>query len=352
MVSSHRGRGVLHVADRATGKVLFTQDLDDEWFEHGLTSRAVWAATHAAPTSRGTRVEAELETKSDDNGQVLGWSVTLSSGGTPFFRRAWSTDVLRATAAVVARQCRGTHGDGQVLYWVHCGDADADPIDRSPIDGIEFDAGGDHFVAVPAIQTRPTAVVGRVVVPAAAYPTQIVLELSGDALAELASGIGDERLADKELAWAGRARIWRVPNDDAVVYQVPTLRRLAAPDASALLCPISPEEIIDLLESDAPIVFIHTHITPAGDTPTAAADPRLACSQDDLRSFHRLPVGSLGVVAASRSPLRMRVYGWPTNGDELAEMTTTVALSDEVRSVDQGESTHRPEERETEPPKR
>ncbi len=124
MVSSHRGRGVLHVADRATGKVLFTQDLDDEWFEHGLTSRAVWAAAHTAPTSRGTRVEAELETKSDDNGQVLGWSVTLSSGGTPFFRRARSTDVLRATAAVVSRQCRGTHGDGQVLYWVHCGDAD------------------------------------------------------------------------------------------------------------------------------------------------------------------------------------------------------------------------------------
>jgi hypothetical protein len=342
----------LYVADRATGEVLFTQDLDNEWFEHGLTCRAVWAAAHAAPTSRGTRVEADLETKSDDDGQVLGWCVTLSSGGTPFFRRAWSTDVLRATAAVVARQCQGAYGDGRVLYWVRRGDVAADPVDRGPTDGIEFDTGGDRFVTVPAVETRPTAVVGRIVAPAAAYPTQIVLELSADALAELASGIGDERLADKELAWAGRARIWRVPNDDAVVYQVPALRRLAAPDASASLCPISPEEVVDLLQCDAPIVFIHTHITPAGDTTTAAVDQRLACSQDDLRSFHRLPVGSLGVVAASRSPLRMRVYGWPTNGAELAEMTTTVALADEVRSGDQRGSTNRPEERKTEPPQR
>ena len=128
--------------------------------------------------------------------------------------------------------------------------------------------------------------------------------------------------------WRGlvSAQILRVPNDGAVVYQVHRLQRLAAPDASAARCPISPDHLVDLLQGDAPIIFLHTHVTAADDTQTGAGDTRLACSENDLRCFYRLAVGSLGVVVASRPPLRVRAYGWSTDGDGLAEMTTTVTL--------------------------
>ena len=174
---SHQKCGILHVADRASGDLLFSQGLA-EWFELNLIGRAVWAAAHTVPTSRGLRVEANLEVKSADDGRVIGWCVALSYGGTVIYQRSWSTDVLRATAATVARQCRGPDGDGRVLYWVGAGDAEPDPAGQKTFGGIDFSTRGDRCVSVPAIAMRPTTLTGQVVAPAAAYPTQIVLELS------------------------------------------------------------------------------------------------------------------------------------------------------------------------------
>jgi hypothetical protein len=142
--------------------------------------------------------------------------------------------------------------------------------------------------------------------------------------------VADDALADTEVAWAGAVTIARTASDAAVIYRVAHLQRLVATEPSASLCPISPEQLTELLGNDAPLVFVHTHITGEGDSESGASDRRLACSQDDLRCFHRLPVGSLGVVAASRRPLRVRVYGWPANGDELAEMTAAVTVATDL----------------------
>ena len=168
------------------------------------------------------------------------------------------------------------------------------------------------------------AAAAPVVVPAAGYPTDVVLRLHEEAYRSLTTNINDHSHSDLELAWAGTVEIGTCPDEDVLVYEVGSLQLLSAPEATATRCPVRPEELIDFLGTKGPLVFVHTHIVPEGPSDEPVSGRFLQCSMDDLRAFHRLPIGSLGVIVASRLPLQMRAWGWPVDGGDLAELSVAL----------------------------
>ena len=145
------------------------------------------------------------------------------------------------------------------------------------------------------------------------------------------AGIEDPRFADVELAWLGEVSIEYLPAEGMVVYAVESLTRLAAPEATAALCPIRPEELVNALPANRPVLFVHTHVVSEHWSAKANDGGHLAWSQDDRVCFRRLPVGSVGLIAGSRPPLRVRAYGWPVDAADLVEFGATVTVSSESK---------------------
>jgi len=324
-------QAVFHVASGATGQTLFSQPLA-EWFRHDLISRTAWSAAIDNPRLRGKRLRPRLEPVAGDGSRIVGWLVTLSLDDQVCFSRRWPVAVLQSTALTVGRQYRAWLGDGRVLYWV----------EQAPIpgecpkaeSGIEFNADDDDGVLeVPSFVPAETLAACRLVVPAPVYPADVVLSLQSAAYEELSDGIADARYAGIELAWAGTARIGYLAAERTLVYEVASLTRLAAPSATATLCPVAPEELFEVLHAEQPVVFVHTHVVPEAWQAHSSESKFLACSEDDLRCYRRLPVGSLGVIAASRGPLRIRAYGWPVDASELVELNTAVAIPVKARGA-------------------
>ncbi len=144
------------------------------------------------------------------------------------------------------------------------------------------------------------------------------------------AGIEDARFAEVELAWLGEVSIEMLP-DGIVVYVVESLQRLAAPEATAALCPVRPEELVDILPTNRPVLFAHTHVVPEHWSTKPNDGGHLAWSQDDRICFRRLPVGSVGLIVGSRPPLRVRAYGWPVDASDLVELGATVTVSSESK---------------------
>lgn len=318
---------MFHVASRATGQELFSQSVSAEWFRQDLVSRTLWAAAIAKPTLRGKRLKATLEPVVTEGDRVVGWLATLSSGEDVLFCRRWPVAVLHGTALAVGQQYQRWLGDGRVLYWVALEDAEEPANSPDPAGSIEFgDEDPDGALEVPAVAT-PSGLSGwRVVAPAAAYPTEAILALKRPAYQALLHGVTDARWAETELAWAGAATVGYLPDERILVYQVADVTRLAAPDATASLCPVRPEALVDVLDAKRPVVFFHTHVVPEHWRGQWSEGGYLACSGDDLRCFRRLPVGSLSVIVGSRPPLALRAYGWPADAGELGELNTTLAI--------------------------
>ncbi len=315
---------VIHVASRATGQRLFSQPLA-EWFRHDLIGRTAWAAAIEDPRLRGKRVRPRLEPIGSGDGQVVGWLVSLSLGSEVCFARRWPVAVLHGTAEAVGRQYQAWLGDGRVVYWVEQTQRPAEPQEQEC--RIEFDEdGADGGLEVPGMATAPELAAWRPVAPAPAYPTEVLLALHGRTYAELSADIAESSCAQVELAWVGRARIGYLAAERILVYEVDSLTRLVAPNATATLCPVGPEELFEVLHSEQPAVFLHTHVVPEHWRASPHETRLLSCSEDDLRCFRRLPVGSLGVIAASREPFCIRAYGWPADASDLVELNTAVAI--------------------------
>jgi hypothetical protein len=315
------------VASGVTGQPLFSQPLA-EWFRHDLIGRTVWAAAIEDPRLRGNRVKPQLEPIASGDDHVAGWLVSLSSGNEVCFTRRWPVAILHGTALAVGRQYRAWLGDSRVVYWVE--QSRLPPESREREARIEFDEDDeDGGLEVPNMATGLELAACRFVAPAPAYPTETVLALHGRTYAELLAGIDESRCAEVELAWAGKARIGYLAAERIVVYEVDSLTRLVAPGATAALCPVAPEELVEVLHAEQPVVFIHTHVVPEGWQASPHETKLLACSEDDLRCYRRLPVGSLGVIAASRNPFCIRAYGWPADAGELLELNTAVAVPEE-----------------------
>jgi hypothetical protein len=326
-VEAQSRREVFHVVSRATGQELFSQPVSAEWFRHDLIGRTFWAAAIAEPRLRGVPLKPRLEPVAEDN-QVVGWMATLSSPGDEvLFRRRWPVAVLHGAARSVAQQYQGWLGDGRVLYSVSLEDAEGSAEFAGPENDIEF-AGDDNgrTLDVPNLAMLPGLQDWRLVAPAVSYPAEVVLALHDAPYLELLDGIGDSRYAGIELAWAGTARIGYLSAERILVYEVASLTRLATPAATATLCPVDPEQLARVLDAEHPVVFFHTHVVPENWQARWPDVRLLACSLDDLRCFRRLPIGSLGVIAGSRPPLRIRAYGWPADVSELGELNTAVAV--------------------------
>jgi hypothetical protein len=319
---------VFHVASRATGQPLFSQPLA-EWFRHDLIGRTMWAAAIEAPRLRGKRVKPQLEPIGSGDHHVAGWLVSLFSANEVCFTRRWPVAVLHGTALAVGRQYQAWLGDSRVAYWVE--ESQIPPESQERECRIEFDEDDeDGGLEVPNIATSLELAAWRLVAPAIAYPTEILLRLHGRIYAELLADIDESRCAQVELAWVGKARIGYLAAERILVYEVDSLTRLVTPNATATLCPVAPEELLDVLNTEQPVVFIHTHVVPEGWQASPNETKLLACSEDDLRCFRRLPVGSLGVIAASRNPFCIRAYGWPADANELVELNTVMVVPEKM----------------------
>jgi hypothetical protein len=134
-----------------------------------------------------------------------------------------------------------------------------------------------------------------------------------------------------ELAWLGEVSIEYLPAEDIVVYLVESLTRLAAPEATATHCPVRPEELVNILPTDRPVLFAHTHVASERSSAKSNDGGHLTWSQDDRICFRRLPVGSVCLIAASRPPLRVRTYGWPVDAADLVELGATVTVASEPK---------------------
>ncbi len=322
---------MFHVASRATGQTLFSQTLA-EWFRHDLIGQTAWAAAIEDPRLRGKRLKPRFEPVAGNDNRIVGWLVTLLFEQEVCYARRWPVAVLHSTALTIGRQYQAWLGDSRVLYWVEQAQIPGDG--REEEGGIEFEGDdNDGTLEIPNIVSAATLAACRLVAPALAYPTETLLSLQGPAYEELVSGITDRRYADIELAWAGTARIGYLAAERTLVYEVASLTRLAAPNATATLCPVAPEELCEVLHAEQPVVFVHTHVVPEGWQANLSESKFLACSEEDLRCYRRLPVGSLGVIAASRDPLRIRAHGWPVDASALVELNTAVAIPARVQGA-------------------
>jgi hypothetical protein len=308
---------MLNVACRATGETVFRQDLG-EWFYAGLVARTLWKA--AGSGLGGKRVVAEIELAAID-GHVAGWQVTLYEGNRALFACQFPTTRLcRGTALAVAEQCGPLVPDGRVIYWVSAREM---PLGKPEQVEIGFDESEDASVVVPTLPVR-RASAGTVLVEATGWPTEVVLELSHEASVALLGPIEAGR-RDVELAWAGLPEVYRTPRGE-LVFRIAQLGRLASPNASATLVPISADELLNAVGVvDRPLVVIHTHVSVHEDA-LHQQRARLQCSYEDLVSVHRLAVGSLFVIASGSPPPQLRVYGWPLDGGEVRELNTIVTV--------------------------
>jgi hypothetical protein len=319
---------ILHVVSQKTRQELFRQSVSAEWFRQELIARTAWAAAFSDPALRGLSMKAHVESTISDDGHVARWNVTLFSEGEACFRCQWPLSVLEPTALEISRQLLPWLGDGRVMYWVGL---ESLPESSSPVgDGIEFDSSDPgEVVLVPPIKTRSNRNGSRQVAPALYYPVKAILELSEQAYRELMAGIEDARFAEVELAWLGEVSVQYLPAEGIVVYAVESLMRFAAPEATAALCPVRPEELVDVLPANRPVLFAHTHVVSEHWSATSNGGGHLAWSRDDRVCFRRLSVGSVGLIAGSRPPLRVRTYGWPVDAADLVELGATVTVAGE-----------------------
>jgi hypothetical protein len=316
---------IFHVVSQKTRQELFRQPVSSDWFQQELIARTAFAAAFKDPALRGSSLQAHVESTISGNGRVAGWTVTLSSEGQAQFRYEWPVSVLEATALEIGRQLLPWLGDGRVVYWVG---VESPPGSSSAVaEGIEFDSSDPGEVPVPTIKTRSSHNGSRQVAATQRYPVQAIVELSAPAYQILMAGIEDARFASVELAWLGEVSIEYLPDEGTVVYVVESLSRLAAPEATAALCPVRPEELVHVLPTNRPVLFVHTHVVPENWSANSNDGKHLSWSQDDRVCFRRLPVGSMGLIVGSRPPLRVRAYGWPVDAADLVELGTKVTVS-------------------------
>ena len=166
---------IFRVVSQKTQQELFRQSVSADWFQQELIARTAWVAAFNDPALRGLSFHAHVESTVSVDGQVLRWTVTLSSEGQPRFRCQWPVSVLESTALEVSRQLLPWLGDGRVLYWVGVESLTGSSL--AVAEGIEFDSSDPGEVLVPPIKTRSSRS-SRQVASAQCYPVQAILELS------------------------------------------------------------------------------------------------------------------------------------------------------------------------------
>ena len=317
---------VLRVVSQASRVELLAESLD-EWFSQNVVGRLLWLAGNSDARLGGMSVQAKLEAVCQGGDRVAGWTGTLVStkDGTVLFQHWFPLTIFHSTAVAVGQQYRPLLGDGRVVYWVQRCAIDGPSLPSA--ESILFDEEHEETVVVPQIATRPEPNGEKLLAAHPGVRPDARVLFREPAWSELLAGVA--RCEPVELAWAGRLQIWRSADRGILCYDVGSLQPLASPDATAALCPIRPTELADVLGRSEPIAFVHSHLLPADHGGSPFADDYLAASQDDLRSFHRLAVGSLALIVAGSPPFAMRAYGWPVDRDEFTELSVEVLLADE-----------------------
>jgi hypothetical protein len=312
---------VLRVVSQETQDELYSSGLGS-WFHNSLLARTALHASRACPELAGVRAQATIQTVAK-SGMVSGWQVKLRHDQESF-QTHWPIQTLALTARSIGQQM--ILGNGQVVYWVE------QHATEKRDAAIEFDD-DTLSVVVPNFPTRDGPPEGRLLTEVGYRRPEVILLLHHGPLEVLLSGV--EERADKELAWAGSADLWRFgnanANEETMVFELSgEFRPLPSPQATATLCPIDAGELASVYPAPAPdqargLVIAHSHLAPE----QPVSDSFLTPSQDDYRMMHQLPVGtSLGLVVASRPPLRARALGWPGDGSDVRELSTAVMLAD------------------------
>jgi hypothetical protein len=295
---------VLFVANSDNGEILYDELLLD-WFEQLLIDHTLFAAGVAGLGAM--RVHSEVETVDDAAGTIVGWRTTLSTEDRRIvFRRLWPASVLRSTAQAVAAQCRSLVGQIQVVYWAARCDAGqgSEPAgNRIEFDEADGDANG--LAITPTLPVLDLPATGTVV--SDCFPNDLVLTLSPDAYAQLIRPIRDGTSAACEIAWAAAVCVARSREDQTLIYQVPSLKRIVSRNASAGRVPMEAADLLAAVSFEEPLLLLHTHTVPAEEKDRL---PYLACSWDDLRCMYRLRAGSLFGIVSGRPPLELRIYGF------------------------------------------
>ncbi|MDM8008757.1 MAG: hypothetical protein QUV05_21680 [Phycisphaerae bacterium] len=312
-------RQVLIVANRGNGEILYCELLR-EWFEQLLIDHTLFEAGVAGLGEM--RVRPRVEAAEDATGMIVGWRVTLfTDDDRIIFRRRWPVSVLEPTARAVAAQCRPLMERNQVIYWATR--YDMERSGGSSGDGIEFDeadAAGDGLAITPLLPVLEPPATGTMVCDC--FPIDLVLVLSPDAFGQLIRPIRDGISAECEIAWAAGLRLARSKEDQTLIYQASSLKRIVSRGATAGRVPLEAADLLAAVCLEEPVLLLHTHTVPSESKDRGAL---LACSWDDLRCMYRLRAGSLFGIVSGRLPLELRIYGFE-NG-RVREMNAKVLVT-------------------------
>lgn len=314
-------RQVLLVADRSNGQILYCEPLR-EWFEQLLIDHTLFEAGVAGLGEM--RVRPTVEAAEDATGLIVGWRVTLfTDDDRIIFRRRWPVSVLEPTARTVAAQCRPLTGRTEVIYWV--ARYDAEQRSEASSDGIEFDEGeregnGRAIIPMPPVLDPPA--MGTVVCDC--FPIELVLTLSPDAFGRLIRPIREGISAECEIAWAAGLRLARSREDQTLIYQASSLKRIVSRGATAGRVPLEAADLLAAVCLEEPLLLLHTHTVPSESSDRRA---HLACSWDDLRCMYRLRAGSLFGIVSGRLPLELRIYGFEDG--RVRELNARVVVANE-----------------------